>query len=74
MNQSRRQSLIESATQTTIGYLSSIVLQILIYSHFNVSLDLRQQSLIALSFTAVGFVRGYYLRRFFNWLYNKDTL
>ena len=70
--QTRAQSLIETVSATTFGYLSSIIIQHFVYPIFNVHISLSQNLKLALIFTGIGVIRGYWVRRFFNWLFNRD--
>jgi len=64
--QSKNQSLIESATNTIIGLLSSFLIQIIIYPILNIPVTLGQNVIITLVFFVASILRGYVIRRFFN--------
>ena len=66
--QSKRGSLIEAFAQTFIGYWINIVVQIIVYPLYGATFSLQQNLSIGLIFLAVSLVRGYGLRRLFNWL------
>ena len=60
-------SLIEVSTNLIGGLLVSIYLvQPLVFSYFNIALDIQTNWAIAIIFTLVSFVRSYIVRRLFN--------
>ncbi len=66
MSQTRRHSLIESASNVAIGYGVAIASQIVIFPMFGIHIPLSDNLLIGLWFTAISVVRSYALRRWFN--------
>jgi hypothetical protein len=66
--QSRSGSLIETATSTATGYVVAVAAQAIIFPAFGVAVSVSQLAGIAAAFTGVSLVRGYLLRRLFNWL------
>lgn len=66
MSQSKNQSIIESATQTTIGLITSIAVQLIVYPLLGIPVSIKQNLIITAIFFAVSFVRGYLVRRLFN--------
>lgn len=66
--QSRRQSMIETAISVTIGYLVALVSQIAIFPLFGIYATMTDNLLIGAWFTAISVIRGYAVRRFFNWM------
>jgi len=66
MMQSRYQSLIESLTNTTIGYIVAVVSQLIIFPQFGINIPLGDNLLIGAYFTVVSLVRSYLVRRYFN--------
>ncbi len=64
--QSRRMSLIESLTQTVIGYLLAVVTQIIILPWFGLDLAVSQSFVMAAIFTGISLCRSYAIRRVFN--------
>lgn len=69
--QSRLMSLLEVATNIFVGLVVSFISQVVIFSAYDVHLSLTQNLTITLYFTAISIVRGYALRRFFNYKNNK---
>jgi hypothetical protein len=66
--QSKRGSFLEACTQTFIGYWINIVVQIIVYPLFGATFTFGQNLSIGLIFLVVSLVRGYGLRRLFNWI------
>jgi len=66
--QSRLSSALEAATNVAIGYLVSVLANVLILPVFGYNVTLGDSFAIGLAFTAVSLVRSYLLRRVFNWL------
>lgn len=66
--QSKKMSLIETIVSVLIGYVVSIISQLLLFPMFNIEVSLTDNLLIGLFFTVVSIIRGYYVRRLFNWI------
>lgn len=64
--QSRRGSLVESATNVAIGYGIAVLSQIAIFPMFGIHVSVGSNFAIALWFTFVSLIRSYALRRMFN--------
>lgn len=71
--QTKKMSLIETLSSVAIGYIISLAAQMIIFPFFNIEVSLTDNLLIGLFFTAVSIIRGYYVRRFFNWIKIKKT-
>lgn len=67
--QSRRQSMIETAVSVTIGYLVALASQIAIFPLFGIHATVADNLMIGAWFTIISVVRGYAVRRFFNWMH-----
>lgn len=67
--QSRRQSMIETAASVAIGYLVALASQLAIFPLFGIHATLSDNLLIGAWFTVISIIRGYFVRRFFNWLH-----
>ena len=65
MSQSRRMSLIEAATNVTVGYALAVVTQIVVLPWFGLHPSLGENLMIGALFTMISLVRGYALRRLF---------
>ncbi len=64
--QSKKDSLIESLTSTTIGWLISFIANMLVLPLFGYNINLTDGLLISIMFTIISVVRGYVIRRVFN--------
>lgn len=64
--QSKKDSLIESLTSTTIGWLIGVILNLTVLPLFDYNITVVDSSLVSLIFTAVSVARGYVVRRIFN--------
>lgn len=66
MNQSKLSSLVETIINTAIGFVTSIVLSLIVYPMFGHNFTLTQNAGITAIFTAASIARGYVVRRWFN--------
>jgi len=66
MTQSKLHSIIESITQTVIGLVTSIVLQMVLYPLLGIPVSFKQNLIITAVFFVVSIIRGYVVRRIFN--------
>lgn len=66
--QSKKMSLIETLSSVAIGYIISLASQMIIFPIFGINVSLTDNLLIGLFFTVVSIIRGYYVRRLFNWI------
>ena len=64
--QTRKFSLIEAITNTTIGFIVSLLIQIAIYPIMDIPVKFYQNIIITCVFTGASILRGYLIRRFFN--------
>ena len=69
--QSKRNSAFEAATNVAIGYLVSVLANVLILPMFGYNVTIGDSFAIGLAFTIVSLVRSYVLRRIFNRLDGK---
>lgn len=67
--QTRRQSLIETLAGVAIGFILSMVLCYIVYPLHGHAFTLAQNVSITVIFTVASILRGYGVRRFFNWLW-----
>jgi len=73
-SQSKRMSLIETSTNLALGLLLSIlVVQPIVFSYWHIVLAPTENITIAAVFTLVSLVRGYVVRRAFNWYNQKES-
>jgi len=71
MAQTKTLSLIEAIANTAIGWAVAALTTVLVLPLFGYDVSEADALGISLIFTAVSLVRGYFLRRFFNWLLCK---
>lgn len=69
--QSKRNSAFEAVTNVAIGYLVSVLANVLILPLFGYNVTIGDSFAIGLAFTAVSLARSYALRRLFNRLDEK---
>lgn len=67
--QSKRQSIIEAIANIAVGMLVAFGAQLVVFPALGIAVRLDQNVVITCAFTAVSLIRGYALRRFFNWLH-----
>lgn len=67
--QTRRQSMIETAASVAMGYVVALLSQLAIFPLFGIHAALSDNLLIGAWFTVISIVRGYYVRRLFNWMH-----
>lgn len=72
--QSKRGSLIETCTGTAIGYSVAVLTQLLVLPMFDLHVTFGENLVIAAVFTIISLIRGYWVRRLFNWLHMKGVL
>jgi len=61
--------MAETVASVAIGYVVALLSQLAIFPVFGLQVTLTENLLIGAWFTAISIVRGYYVRRFFNWLH-----
>lgn len=66
MSQTKRQSLIESATNIAIGYTVALLSQLIVFPLVGVHVSFSTNLEIGLYFTLISLVRSYLVRRWFN--------
>lgn len=66
MTQSRIMSLVEAATNVTVGYVLSIGTQLLVFPWFGIEATLDEHLAIGLVFIGVSLAHAYVLRRLFD--------
>jgi len=64
--QPKKHSLIESITNTLVGFIISLLVQLIIYPVLDIEVKFHQNIIITVVFTVVSIVRGYVIRRYFN--------
>lgn len=66
--QSRRMSLVEAALSTAIGFAVSYLLGAIVYPLMGWAVTPGQNALVVAIFTVASIIRGYGVRRLFNWM------
>lgn len=64
--QNKKNSLIESITNTFVGFIISLLIQLIIYPSMGIAVTFFQNILITIIFTFASILRGYLIRRIFN--------
>jgi TctA family transporter len=64
--QTKKWSMIETLVSVGIGWIISVILNMLVLPLFDYDVNLTDGVLISIIFTAVSVVRSYVVRRFFN--------
>lgn len=64
--QSKKHSVFESITSTAIGFVINVTAQHLIFPLFGIYVAWSENLLIAVFFTVISIIRGYFVRRLFN--------
>ncbi|MCK5226426.1 MAG: hypothetical protein KAQ89_06870 [Planctomycetes bacterium] len=66
MSQTKVQSVVESVTGVTIGYMVAIFSQIAVFPIFGIQVSITDNFAIAAYFTVISLIRSYVVRRWFN--------
>lgn len=70
--QSRTQSLIETTVSTTIGFVVALLTWYVVAWLWGMKVTMLDNLTITAIFTVVSVIRGYYIRRLFNWLHRQN--
>lgn len=68
--QSKKWSAIEVVAGVIIGFIIALLTQLVVFPLFNIATSFGENFTIAGIFTVVSIIRGYFIRRFFNWLHS----
>jgi predicted membrane protein len=66
MKQTKKQSLLESATNTAVGFVISLIATFIIFPLVGFESSFSKNLIVTAFFTIVSLARGYFIRRFFN--------
>lgn len=69
--QSKRWSLIETLSSTAIGFCVALCGQVFIMWWYGVKISFLHNVSITIFFTGLSIIRGYSVRRFFNYLHGR---
>ena len=72
MNQSKLSSLLETCLSIAIGFVVSLALTAYVMPAYGHHVTMGQNLQITGIFTVASIIRGYYVRRFFNWLHVRS--
>lgn len=67
--QTRTQSMVEVVTGILVGFGINLIGNLIVVPLLGGSINLQQGLVVGLGYTVVSFIRGYGLRRLFNWLH-----
>lgn len=67
--QSKKWSMFESLTNVSVGFILALLIQIVVFPLYGIATSFADNATIAGIFTAVSIIRGYSIRRLFNWLH-----
>ena len=73
MKQSRTMSLVEVMTNVAVGYGVAVLTQIVVFPWFGIEVGLADNMKIGMVFVGVSLVRGYLLRRLFEWVRDRSA-
>lgn len=66
MTQTKKQSSIEATTNVVVGLVVSLLIQVIVYPLMNIPVTFKQNLTLTFIFFVASFLRGYFLRRYFN--------
>jgi predicted membrane protein len=66
MKQTKKQSLLESATNTAVGFVISLIATFIIFPLVGFESSFSKNLIVTAFFTVVSLATGYFIRRFFN--------
>lgn len=72
--QKKKHSLLEACLSTAIGFGISFTANMFIMPAFGCQITLMQNFWITVIFTFISLLRGYYVRRLFNYLHVKEII
>lgn len=74
MVQKKRHSLLESCVSTGIGFIIAYITTMLVLPAFSFRASFAQGFWITSIFTVISVIRGYWVRRLFNYLHLRGVL
>jgi hypothetical protein len=72
--QSRKASFLETAMSTVIGFLVAVATQMALFPLMGIHVSDGAQFKLGAAFTVVSVIRGYFVRRLFNYFHIKGIL
>lgn len=73
IGQTWRQSMVEALVGTGIGFVVALISQVFIMWWYHLPSTFEQEVGITLFFTGISILRGYAVRRYFNWRHHGNT-
>jgi len=73
MNQTKLQSLKEAIINVAVGFVVSILSQLILYPLYNIHISLFVNVQLTLWFTFISIVRTYFIRRYHNYKLRKNN-
>jgi ABC-type antimicrobial peptide transport system permease subunit len=74
-HQKKKHSLLEALISTAIGFVIAFVAtSIIVPLIFGFHPSFQDNFIMTCMFTVVSVIRGYYVRRLFNWMHEKEIL
>lgn len=73
IGQTVQQSMVEALVGTGIGFVVALISQVFLMWWYNIPSTFGQDVGITLFFTGVSILRGFAVRRFFNWRHHGNT-
>lgn len=73
MKQTKLQSFLEQVASTFIGLGVALGTQLVIFPWFGIFIPLSSNLLIVAIFTGVSVLRGYFVRRLFDWWHHRNA-
>lgn len=65
--QSRRMSIVETIVNTMVGFFISVLTTQIVLPQYHCPVTFKDNAEITTIFTVISIIRGYTVRRFFNW-------
>lgn len=72
--QKKKHSLLEACLSTAIGFGIAFITNLAVMPWFGFHITMVQNFWITVIFTFISLLRGYYVRRLFNWMHVKEIL
>lgn len=73
MSQTKRMSMLETATSTAIGLVVSLISNCVVFHFLHIAITAKENIGMTAFFTLVSIVRGYFVRRLFNKMHLQQS-
>ena len=74
LGQRKTHSFLEACISTTIGFIVAFCANLIILPAFGYTPSFGENIILTCFYTVVSIIRGYFVRRLFNWLHVKELL